>query len=144
MRSDHNTLYQWLIESDWDSVSYVAPGMLPEEFYRIRSMGINYTCYDIDPRFKNNPDYKVCDVIFDHVDIGTQIINFNAHKMYPLGKVHNGEFMIAGTSFGHNGDCNVISSCDQLIEQNELHTVYRTAHVPTNRIEYFMVWGRND
>ena len=144
MRHDHAVLHHWLIDSGWDHVSYVAPAILPQEFYDVRSLGIEYKCYDLDPRFKNNKDYKVCDVIFDPITLGETIINFNAHKMYPIGKVHKGEFMIAGTSFGHNGDCNIISSCDQLIEQNGLHTVYKSSHIPTNRISFYMVWGRND
>lgn len=144
MRHDHSILYQWLVNSDWDHVDYVAPAILPQEFYYINSLGITYRCYDLDPRFKNNKDYQICDVIFDPVKLGPTVINFNAHKMYPIGKVHKGEFMIAGTSFGHNGDCNSISSCQQLIEQNELHTVYKYTHIPTNRIDFFMVWGRND
>lgn len=144
MRHDHFQIYNWLINSDWNHVDYVAPGVLHDRFYLVPDVGITYTCYDSDPRFKNNKDYKVCDVIFDPVSLGETVINFNAHKMYPIGKVHKGEFIITGTSLAHNGDCNVISSCDQLIEQNLLHTVYKKAHIPTNRLEYFMVWGRND
>jgi hypothetical protein len=144
MRHDHIILNNWLINSDWEYVDYVAPALLPDSFYEIGKMGIDYKCYDIDPKFKNNPDYHVCDVIFDPVRLRDRIINFNAHKMYPIGKVHKGEFMIAGTTFGHNGDCNNISSIDQLVNQNELHTVYKSSHIPTNHIEYFMVWGRND
>lgn len=143
MRHDHRKLYEWLIDSDWEDVSYVAPAMLPDEFYRVSNMGISYRCYDIDPRFKNNPDYKVCDVIFDPINLGNTVINFNAQKMYPIGRVHVGEFMIAGTSLAHNGDCNVISSCEQLIEQNNLHKIYKTAHIPSNGIDYFLVWGSN-
>jgi len=144
MRHDHSVLYHWLMNSDWVHADYVAPAVLPEEFYLMKNLGMTYKCYDMDPRFKNNRDYQICDVIFDPVKLGSTVINFNAHKMYPIGKVHKGEFMIAGTTFGHNGDCNIISSLEQLIEQNELHTVYKTGHIPTNRVEYFMVWGRND
>lgn len=144
MRHDHAVLYNWLMDSDWLHADYVAPAILPEEFYLMRNFDVDYKCYDRDPRFKKYTDYQVCDVIFDPVKLGKTIINFNAHKMYPIGKVHKGEFMIAGTTLGHNGDCNIISSIDQLVNQNELHTVYKSSHIPTPRIEYFMVWGRND
>ena len=139
MRNDHRIVFNWLIESGWDSVSFVATGILHKNFYSIHSLGIEYHCYDIDPGFTRE-DYVLCDVIFDPIKLSKNIINFNAQKMYPIGKVHKGEFIIIGSADKHPGDCNVVTSCDQLIEQNEIHTVIKTIEIPN----YSIVWGSND
>lgn len=140
IRYDHAILYEWLLLSDWDHVDYVAPAILPQAFHSVTNFGMTYKCYDRDPSFNEDPNYQVCDVVFDQVNLGNKIINFNAHKMYPLGKIYKGEFMIVGMPFHHNGDCNGVNSCEQLIEQNELHTIHETYRVK----DYFLVWGRND
>jgi hypothetical protein len=139
MRNDHRIVFNWLIESEWDSVAFVATGILHKKFYSIQALGIEYHCYDLDPGFTRE-DYVLCDVIFDPIKLSKNIINFNAQKMYPIGKVHKGEFIIIGSSDKHPGDCNVVTSCDQLIEQNEIHTVIKTIEIPN----YSIVWGRND
>lgn len=132
------------MESDWEHAFMVAPGDLPWQYEELRKVGISYHCYDIDPKYSSYEHYTICDPIFDPISLGQTIVNFNAQKMYPIGKVYKGEFIIVGSNLQHNGDCNVVSSCDQLIEQNLLHTVYKKAYIPINRLEYFMVWGRND
>lgn len=144
------TPYDWIILSDNDIVSMIAPGILPEYYEKLqKSYGINYHCYDYDPKFAEVDGYTVCDVVFDGVELPGLIVNFNAHKMYPLGKMFRGEFIIMGNDFEHNGDCNPIYSCQQLIEQNNIHTVYKMAvsdhwgHEQFNHNNY-MIWGRND
>lgn len=144
MRYDHLIIHDWLTNSNWEYVDYVAPAILPEIFYKMKTLGIDYKCYDIDPMFKNDPNYQVCDVIFDPIKLRSNIINFNAHKMYPIGKVYKGEFIITGTSSNDNGDCNPVYSVDQLIEQNGLHTIYDTEYMKFNNISVSIVWGRND
>lgn len=144
MRHNYRIPYDWIMESDWDNVSLVAPADLPWEYENISRMGISYHCYDIDPRYSSYETYTICDPIFDPVTLSRCIVNFNAQKMYPIGKVYKGEFIIVGSDTMHNGDCNVITSCEQLIEQNELHTVYKKLEIPTNRNTFYFVWGEND
>jgi hypothetical protein len=139
MRSDHRIAFDWLMESGWDNVSFVAAGRISDRFYSIINLGIDYHCYDMDPVIVRD-DYTLCDVIFDPITLSKNIINFNAQKMYPLGKVHKGEFIIIGSSDRHPGDCNIVTSCKQLIEQNEIHTVIKAIDIPN----YSIVWGRND
>ena len=139
MREDHRIVFDWLMESDWDEVSLVATGRISEKFYSIKNLEMNYHCYDMDPAIVRN-DYTLCDIIFDPVKLSKNIINFNAQKMYPMGKLHKGEFIIIGSADKHPGDCNVITSCRQLIDQNEIHTVIKTIEIPN----YSIVWGCND
>lgn len=144
------TIYDWIILSEHDDVSMIATGDLPDYYESLtKSFAINYHCYDYDPKFKNNPRYTVCDVIFDSPQLNGLLVNFNAQKMYPIGKIYNGEMIVIGSDFKHNGDCNVITSCEQLVEQNNLHTVYKMAicnHYGYDIFNHniFMVWGRND
>lgn len=144
IRYEYGIPFGWILESDWDFAHLVAPADLPSEYNSLIDAGINYHCYDIDPKYKSYPKYTICDPIFDPVELGQTIVNFNAHKMYPIGKVHKGEFIIVGSDDEHNGNCNIIRSCDQLIEQNLLHTVFKKEIFRTNRCNYYFVWGNND
>lgn len=141
---NYMTPLEWICSSNYDLISIVAPNILPIEFSLLKTLGIDYRCYDRDPKFKDVSDYTVCDPIFDDIELCGLILNFNTEKMYPIGKVYRGEFIICGSDEYHPGNCNFIKSCEQLIEQNELHTVYRKSHIPTNRCNYYFVWGRND
>jgi hypothetical protein len=143
------TPYEWILLSDNDTVSMVGPGVLPEYFKNLQDMAINYHCWDYDPKFANNSQYSVNDVIFDNVTLPGLIVNFNAQKMYPIGRLFKSEMILIGSDAAHNGDCNIITSCEQLIEQNNLHTVYGRAiadHYGFERYNHrlYMVWGRND
>lgn len=140
MNKDHEIVFDWLLESGYDRVSYVAPGRLPKKFYSINQIGVSYHCYDMDPIFKNRTDYTICDIIFDYVNLDGLMINFNAQKMYPIGKVHVGEFIIVGSNDRYPGDCNPVTSCQQLIDQNNLKTVYNSIEIPN----YCIVWGSNE
>jgi hypothetical protein len=139
IREDHRIVFDWLMESGWEEVSLVATGRISDRFYSIKSLGMGYHCYDMDPAIVRN-DYTLCDVIFDPITLSKNIINFNAQKMYPMGKVHKGEFIIIGSADKHPGDCNIVTSCQQLIDQNKIHTVIRTIEIPN----YSIVWGCND
>ena len=46
------------------------------------------------------------------------------HYIDPSGKMHKGILILRGDDKEHNGDCNPITSVNQLIEQNEIETVY--------------------
>jgi hypothetical protein len=144
------TPYDWIILSDNDVVSFVAPATLPDYYEKLnKSYGINYHCWDSDPKFKNNSKYTVSDVVFDSVILPGLIVNFNSHKMYPVGKLFRGEMILMGSDNCHNGDCNPVYTCEQLIEQNDIHTVYKMAiadHWGHEQFKYktYMIWGRND
>ena len=144
MRHNYQVPFDWIMRSDWDNVSLVAPGDLPWQYTDLHKLGIRYKCFDIDPIFTGREYYQICDPIFDTVEMSDCIVNFNAQKMYPLGKVYKGEFIIVGSDISHNGDCNIITSCDQLVEQNMINTILETKAIPTNRCTYYFVWGRND
>lgn len=89
------------------------------------NMGINVTAYDYDPKFIGVSNYEVKDFIFDKVDFNCEcIVNWNCEKTYPLGKVYTGDMILIGDNKQHNGDCNPIVSCEQLILQNNIKTVY--------------------
>ena len=58
---------------------------------------------------------------------------------WPIGKIYKGDMILIGDNDMHNGDCNPISSHEQLIEQNGITEVY-------NKIidgKHFIVYGSN-
>jgi hypothetical protein len=145
MRPNYEIPFRWIMEeSNWDKFSIIAPGDLPWKYDSLRKLGITFRCYDIDPRYRESEFYSVLDPVFDPVQLERCILNLNAQKMYPLGKLYSGEFIIVGSDTAHNGDCNVITSCEQIIEQNCITEVMKTESVVTSRNSYFFVWGRND
>lgn len=142
MRIDNQVAYDWLLGSGWDQVSYIAPGEIPYQFLSIDKLGVDYNCFDMNPMYKDK--FIICDVVFDiPVGIHSNILNFNCHKMYPLGRMYRGEFILIGSDDNHPGDCNVITSCQQLIDQNSLKTVYDQRKVSTDRNNFYLVWGSN-
>jgi len=142
MRVDNQLAYDWLMESEWEQVSYIAPGEIPHRFLMVDRLGIEYNCFDMNPMYKGK--FIICDVIFDYPEgIYNNILNFNCHKMYPIGKLYRGEFILIGSDDRHPGDCNPVDSCDQLIEQNLLTTVYKQAKVSTDRNNFYLVSGNN-
>ena len=142
MRVDNQLAYDWLMESQWEQVSYIAPGEIPDRFLMVDKLGIKYNCFDMNPMY--NGKFIICDVIFDYPKgIYNNILNFNCHKMYPIGKLYRGEFILIGSDDRHPGDCNPVDSCDQLIEQNLLTTVYKQEKVSTDRNNFYIVFGNN-
>ena len=146
----YQTVYDWIILSDCDQVSIVAPGTVPDYYNKLYpSYGITVRYYDYDPKFTDVDNFTICDVVFDRPTLTGLIVSCNAQKMYPLGRLYQGEFIIIGTDANHNGDCNPVTSCQQLIEQNNISTVYKQAratHSGHERFTYttYIVWGTND
>jgi hypothetical protein len=144
MREDTYQAIEWLLESGELDASIIAPGNTFNEFAVVAPMGISLTYYDIDPKFKNISNCNIVDVIFETPPLSNCIIHMNAQKTYPIGKLYNGVLIICGGDDNHPGDCNVVTSCKQLITQNNIHTVYATKHIAHRRINSYIVWGRND
>ena len=64
--------------------------------------------------------------------------------MWPLGKLFkNREFILIGDDEGHNGDCNPITSCEQLVKQNNIVEVYDTRIIKRWQGQYYIVHGIN-
>ena len=104
------------------------------------SMSVDVIAYDYDPKFIGAPNYLVKDFIFDDVDFNCEcVVNWNCEKTYPLGKIYTGDMILIGDNKQHNGDCNPIESCEQLITQNEIKHVYSTAIIG----KHFIVHGTN-
>lgn len=107
-----------IIESGYESVTLVACNDRSELIYNLSGIGIQINVIDYDPKFDNPKD-----VIFDNVKFSELVVDFNAEKHYPIGKVYKGDMIVIGDNDQHNGDCNPITSCDQIILDNEITKV---------------------
>ena len=110
---------------EYENITFVACGDKSNIITDLESMDINIRAYDYDPFFKDYKNYIIKDFIFDNVDFDECVVNFNCEKTYPLGKVYKGDMILIGDNDCHNGDCNPITSTQQLIEQNDIKTVYK-------------------
>ena len=136
------TINQFVLSSDHDVVSIVAAR--PIDMSDLESIGIECRYYGIDPIYSFDRRYVVCDVIFDTPSLEGLIIHGNAQKTYPIGKIYTGEFIIVGHAADSPGDCNNISSCDVIIQQNNISKVLATENISIHGRVHHMVWGRND
>ncbi len=119
----------------YDSVTLVACNEKGYDYVtKLNALGVHVQAIDYDPKFELYKDnmfkhlrraYQVNDIIFDTVEIkGEVIAHFNCEKTYPIGRIYKMDMVLIGDNKQHNGDCNPISSCQQLIDQNELTKVY--------------------
>lgn len=104
-----------IVDSEADVVTFVGHGHRAWLIRQCQAMCIGLTLYDYDPKFGNPVD-----AIFDNVEFDDLVVVFNAEKHYPLGKLISREMIVVGDNMQRNGDCNPVSSCQQLIEQNNL------------------------
>lgn len=106
-----------------DRVTFVGSN---ERMYLIASLfglGVDVNSIDYDPKFEDRDLYDCKDAIFDDVDFAKLVVVFNAEKHYPLGKIYKGKMIVIGDNDKHNGDCNPISSCAELVRQNNFQSV---------------------
>ena len=98
-----------------------------------------------DINFKDMPNIICSDFVFDDVVLKECVINYNCEKTYPVGKMHKGILILRGDDKEHNGDCNPITSVNQLIEQNEIETVYDSFIMKSKNKKYnqYCVYGSN-
>ena len=123
-----------IIESGYESVTLVACNDRSELIYKLSGIGIQINVIDYDPKFDNPRD-----VIFDNVKFSELVVDFNAEKHYPIGKVYKGDMIVIGDNDQHNGDCNPIDNVDILIEQNNIKTIDFTYNID----KWFIVKGSN-
>ena len=124
---------------EYDTVTLVACNDKKQLIEDLLSMGIEVKAYDYDPYFNNFEHYEIKDFVFDEVELKGCVVNFNCEKTYPLGLIHKGDMILIGDNDKHNGDCNPIESCEQLIIQNKITQVYSTSI----NGKHFIVHGNN-
>ena len=116
MRELDKWILDYILREDYDNITFVGPN--ERELTRVcRNLGLTVTVYDSDPKFDNPVD-----AVFDDVEFGDLVVVFNAEKHYPIGLKHKGNFIIVGDNDQHNGDCNPVFSCGQLLVQNQINT----------------------
>lgn len=122
-----------IMESEAESVSFIGPNERPWLIMQVEGMGVEVDVVDSDPKFETPRD-----VIFDDVELKELAVVFNAEKHFPVGKKFKGQpIIVIGDNEQHNGDCNPITSCDQLIDQNNLDFCFSSEEMD----DHFIVWG---
>lgn len=124
---------------EYDIVTLVACNDKKQLIEDLLSMGIEVKAYDYDPYFNNFEHYEIKDFVFDEVELKGCVVNFNCEKTYPLGLIYKGDMILIGDNDQHNGDCNPITSCEQLIKQNNINTIYNSY----TDGKHFIVHGNN-
>ena len=127
-------LLDTIIENGYDSISLVACNEREDLIYKLEGLGLEVDVVDYDPKFSFSRD-----AIFDDIKFKELVIDFNAEKHYPIGKVYKGDMIVIGDNDNHNGDCNPIDNVDKLIEQNEIKTIDFTYNIG----KWFVVKGNN-
>ena len=95
---------------------------------------------DYDIRFEDDENVVNVDIIFDNYTPGDIIVNYACHKMWPIGKIWKGkELILVGNNEHHNGDCNPVTSCQQLIDQNELTEVFHQQQILCNHVPFELI-----
>ena len=133
-------LFDWVVEHDKISV-LCCPNFRVINIIKKLGIGVDNINYDIN--FKDMPNVICNDFVFDSVKLYDCVLHYNCEKTYPVGKMHKGIFILRGDDKEHNGDCNPITSCEKLIEDNELTEIYNT-HVNKNtNYNHYYVYGTN-
>ena len=79
----HNNFLRILIQ--YDKIKFLACGEIQDTLIKLRSMDINVTAIDYDPKYKNTPNYVNKDFVFDDVDLDADlIVHTNIEKTYPV------------------------------------------------------------
>jgi hypothetical protein len=133
---------QMIVDSGYDKVAFTATR--PLDMQDLESMGVSCSYYGIDPEYYLDSKYTVCDVIFDNLTLEGLIVHVNAQKTYPIGKVYTGEFIIIGHSAHNVGDCTSLTSCDIIVEQNNITDVKIKLDLNIDNKDYHIVWGSNE
>lgn len=113
--------------------------------HMIRKLGIEIDNINYDLNFTGMPNLINKDIIFDNVKLKECVVHYNCEKTYPVGKIHKGIFILRGDDKGDNGDCKPIKSIEQIIEENEISTIYET-YVTKNKnkhYNHYYVYGSN-
>lgn len=127
-------LLDTIIENGYDSISLVACNEREDLIYKLEGIGLEVDVIDYDPKFSFPRD-----AIFDDIKFKELVVDFNAEKHYPIGKVYKGDMIVIGDNDNHNGDCNPIDNIDILIEQNDIKTIDFAYNIG----KWFVVKGNN-
>jgi len=103
---------------------------------QLRSLGIVVHNINYDIKYKDRDDVICKDAIFDEVELRGCVVHWNCEKTFPIGQVHDGEFILRGDAKEHNGDCNPIHNHAQLVTQNKLYNLYDKYHDDTHTYIY--------
>ena len=119
------------------------------DYELLDKMGYKCHYYDMDKVVTEvnshiTKNIHTVDVVFDDVKFQKNniIVNKFCENTFPLGKLFNGDFILAGSDSNHLSNINKISSCETLIKQNNLSTVYETRTF-FNRYNFYLVAGCN-
>lgn len=127
---------------EYDNVILLAPGDRKNDINDLIMLGVNVRAIDYDPKFVQYPHYEIADFIFDDVDLTTEcLVHMNCEKTY-YQIDYAGDIILRGDDRHRNGDCNPITSCNQLIEQYQLKEVYETHVEVHTKYKQYIVWGR--
>lgn len=135
-------LLQWIVNHDEISL-LCCPSFLFAN--KLKKLGIDVDNINYDINFSDMPSVICKDFVFDDVKLKSCVVNYNCEKTYPVGRLHEGVFILRGDDKEHNGDCTPIYSVDQLVEENNLTEVfdhYQIKHKNKNYTHY-CVYGTN-
>ena len=104
-----------IIEDGCESVTLVGHGDRANLIRDVQGILSEVDLVDYDPKFDNPRD-----AVFDDIDFKELVVVFNAEKHFPIGQLTSRRMIVVGDNDQHNGDCNPISSCEMLIEQNNM------------------------
>lgn len=135
-------LFEWVVKHDEITVLCCPSFMFVN---KLRKLDIEVDNINYDINFKDMPSIICKDFVFDDVNLKECVLHYNCEKTYPVGKLHQGIFMLKGDNKEHNGDCNPIYSIDQLVEDNNITDVidHGTFLSRNKAYEQFYVYGTN-
>ena len=108
----HSLITQYF---DEDDLNMVCSWYMNYHVDKIEKLGYNITYYDSDPYVCEDCDLisdniHNVDVIFDRVRFKGPIIHKFCEDTYPIGKVHKGKYILAGSNKKRLHICNPIES----------------------------------
>ena len=132
--------FEWVINHDEISI-LCCPKFLVVN--TIKKLGIEVDNINYDINFSEMSNVICKDFVFDDVPLRECVFHYNCEKTYPVGRMHKGIFILRGDDENHNGDCNPVTSIDQLIEENEITDVIDSYHITKRNKNYYYVYGTN-
>ena len=133
-------LFEWIINHDEISV-LCCPSF--KVINTIKKLDIKVDNINYDINYKDMPNVICNDFVFDNVRLKECVLHYNCEKTYPVGKMHQGIFILRGDDKEHNGDCNPIYSIDKLIEDNDIKKVFESFTTRIKNYNHYYVYGTN-
>jgi len=137
----YNNFLRILIQ--YDKIKFLACGDIQDTLIKLRSMDIDATAIDYDPKYKNTPNYVNKDFVFDDVDLDADlIVHTNIEKTYAVEFKSGTDVILIGDNDEHNGDCIPIFSADQIIKLYNVKKVYEKGPDGEDNPTHFFVYGK--